>query len=48
MSDKISTHEIFNKFINSFLSTVNKHAPLKKLVDVKKTKTKTMACSCFD
>ena len=29
-SDKMSVHKIFDQFINSFLSTVNKHAPLKK------------------
>ena len=30
MSDKMSAYEIFDQFINSFLNTVNKHAPLKK------------------
>ena len=30
MSDKMSAHEIFDPFFNSFLSTVNKQAPLKK------------------
>ena len=30
MSDKTSAHKIFDQFINSFLSTVEKQAPLKK------------------
>ena len=36
MSDKMSAHEIFDQFINSFLGTVNKHASPKKLVNMKK------------
>ena len=35
MSDKMSAHKIFDQFINSFLSTVNKHDTVKKLVEVK-------------
>ena len=37
MFDKMSAYESFDQFFNSFLNTVNKHAPLKKLVDVRKS-----------
>ena len=44
MSDKMSA---FDQFINSFLSTVNKHDTVKKLVEVK-NKVETLAYRWFD